>query len=306
MTDIIASTLSMAMRVSTPFFYGALGGLIAQRSGIYNFAIEGFMLGGAFAGYYFALISNSALVGFLGVIVVGALFGWLLGYIVIRFGVSQLVVCLGLNTFFLGLTGFFYRFMNQLGTTVALTNMIDNINIPILSDIPIVGSMLFRQNILVYLAIALFVFYAWFMRRTQYGMALRAIGENPAVAQTAGIPVFRYRYCAMMVSGALSMLGGAYLTLSQISKFSENMIEGRGWIAIAAIILGRWSPFGTFGASLLFGAAMALSNQMQIFNVGLPYQVTMMVPYILSMIALVGAGGKGHGPAALGKPYMRN
>ncbi|MEL7609845.1 MAG: ABC transporter permease [Bacillota bacterium] len=306
MIDIIASTLSMAVRVSTPFLYAALGGLIAQRSGIYNFALEGLMLGGAFAGYYFSLISGSALVGFLGVIIAGALFGWLLGYIVIRFGVSQLVVCLGVNTFFLGLTGFFYRVMDRLGTSAALTNMIGDINIPFLGDIPIVGNMLFRQNILVYLAIALFVFYAWFMRRTEYGMALRAIGENPAVAQTAGIPVFRYRYGAMMVSGSLAMLGGAYLTLSQISRFAENMIEGRGWIAIAAIILGRWSPLGTFGASLLFGAAMALSNQMQILNVGLPYQVTMMVPYILSMIALVGAGGRAHGPAALGKPYMKN
>ena len=158
-----------------------------------------------------------------------------------------------------------------------------------------------------YLIIALFVFYAWFTRRTEYGLALRAVGENPAASQTAGINVFRYRYLSVIISGALAALGGAYLTLTQVSRFSENMTNGRGWIAIAAICLGRWSPAGTFFSCLLFGLASAASNQIQVLNIGIPYQFALMVPYILAILALVSIQGKSsHGPAALGKPYMKN
>ena len=176
-----------------------------------------------------------------------------------------------------------------------------------MANVPILGSLLLKQNVMTYLVVVLFVLYAFFIKRTEYGLSLRAVGENPAAAQTAGINVFRYRYLAVTVSGVLASLGGAYLTLTQVSRFAENMTNGRGWIAIAAITLGRMSPLGVFLSCLLFGLASAVSNQIQVLNIGIPYQFALMVPYALAILALVSIRGKfGHGPAALGKPYMKN
>lgn len=305
--SLLETTLSMMVRLSTPYLFAGLGGLLSQRSGVYNFALEGMMLGGAYFGYFFALITGNLFLGVLGAIAFGFLSGWLLAFISIRFGVSQLVICLGMNTLYMGITGFCSRLMNNYDMSLPLERLIPNINMGALSSIPLLGPMLFNQNILTYAIILIFVFYAWFIKRTEYGLSLRAVGENPAAAQTAGINVFRYRYIAVIISGILSSLGGAFLTLTQVNRFAEGMTDGRGWIAIAAICLGRWSPAGTFFSCLLFGLATAVSNQIQVLNLGIPYQVALMVPYILSMLALVGIRGKQlHGPAALGKPYLKN
>ena len=305
--SLINATIAMMVRLSTPYLFAGIGGLISQRSGVYNFALEGMMLGGAFFGYLFAVLSGSLFVGVLGAILFGILSGLLLAFIVIRFGVSQLVISLGMNTLFLGVTGFGFRLLDGNHMAAALDSLIPDINMGFLSNIPILGNMLFNQNILTYLVIVVFILYAWFIKRTDYGLALRSVGENPAAAQTAGINVFRYRYLSVISSGVLCALGGAFLTLSQVGRFAENMTDGRGWIAIAAICLGRWSPVGTFFSCVLFGLATAISNQIQVLNFGIPYQVTLMVPYILSMIALVSIRGKKVlGPGALGKPYMKN
>lgn len=307
--SLLDTTLGMAVRMSTPYLFAALGGLLAQRSGVYNFALEGMMLGGAYFGYFFTLLTGNLLLGILGAILFGLLSGWLLAFISIRFGVSQMVVGLGMNTLYMGLTSFCSRLLSNSrdGSALNLDRLIGNVIGGPASEIPIIGSVICSQNFMTYLIIALFVFYAWFTKRTEYGLSLRAVGENPAASQTAGINVFRYRYLAVIVSGALASLGGAYLTLTQVSRFSENMTNGRGWIAIAAICLGRWSPSGTFLSCLLFGLASALSNQIQVLNIGIPYQFALMVPYILAILALVSIQGKSsHGPAALGKPYMKN
>jgi simple sugar transport system permease protein len=305
--SFVEATLAMMVRLSTPYLYAGIGGLISQKSGVYNFALEGMMLGGAYFGYFFALITGNLFLGFLGAVVFGFLSGWLLAFIAIRFGVSQLVICLGMNTLYMGITSFCSRLMNNANMSLPLDHLIPNINMGVLSSIPVIGPMLLNQNILTYAVIAIFVLYAWFIKRTEYGLSLRAVGENPAAAQTAGINVFRYRYIAVILSGVLSSLGGAFLTLTQVNRFAEGMTGGRGWIAIAAICLGRWSPAGTFFSCLLFGLATAVSNQIQVLNLGIPYQVALMVPYILSMVALVSIRGKlVHGPAALGKPYMKN
>ncbi len=307
MIALLDTTLEMSIRMATPYLFAALGGLLAQRSGVYNFGLEGMMLGGAYFGYLFTVFSGNPWLGFFAAIVFGSIYGYLLAFFSIRFGVSQMVLGLGFNTLALGITGFFSRMMSGMGTSVALERQIENVNLGPLSDIPIIGSTLLSQNYLTYLVLIAFAFYIWFIFRTKYGLSLRSIGENPDAAQTAGIPVFRYRYLAVTISGVLAALGGAYLTLAQVDRFAENMTNGRGWIAIAAIALGRWSPMGTFFACLLFGLAAAISNQLQVLNVGIPYQVALMVPYILSILALLGTrGSKGHGPAALGKPYMKN
>lgn len=305
--SLLETTLSMMVRLSTPYFYAGLGGLLAQRSGVYNFALEGMMLGGAYFGYFFALVTGSLFLGALGAVVFGLLTGWLLAFISIRFGVSQMVICLGMNTLYMGVTSFCSRLMNNYNMSLPLPGLIPNVSMGPLSSVPILGPMFLSQNALTYLVIVLFVLYAWMIDRTEFGLSLRAVGENPAAAQTAGINVFKYRYAAVIVSGVLASMGGAFLTLTQVNRFAENMTGGRGWIAIAAISLGRWSPAGTFLSCLLFGLATAVSNQIQVLNLGIPYQVALMVPYILSLVALISIRGKiMHGPAALGKPYMRN
>ncbi len=299
-----STTMAMAVRLSAPYLFAGLGGLIAQHSGVYNFALEGMMLGGAYFGYLGAVTSGSIWMGMLWGVLFGLLAGIILAYIVIRFGVSQMVISLGMNTLFMGVTGFAFR-LNSANAPV-VEKLLPNVDLGFLSEIPIIGPMLFKQNLLVYIIIVLFLLYAWLFRRTTLGLCLRSVGENPAAAQTAGINVFRYRYIAVAASGVLASLGGAFLTLTQVNRFAENMTGGRGWIAIAAISLGRYDPIGTFFSCLLFGFATALSNQLQALNIGIPYRVAMMVPYVLAIIALLGSRSKksGHGPAALGKPYL--
>ena len=221
------------------------------------------------------------------------------------------MVGLGMNTLYMGITSFCSRLMtnSQDGAALNLNSLMGNlVQDGPASEIPIFSSLVLEQNLMTYAVIVLFIVYAWFIHRTEYGLSLRAVGENPAAAQTAGINVFRYRYLAVVISGVLASLGGAYLTLTQVSRFAENMTNGRGWIAIAALTLGRMSPLGTFLSCLLFGLASALSNQIQVLNIGIPYQVALMVPYILAILALISTRGKksSHGPAALGKPYMKN
>ena len=307
MIDILNTTLGMAARMSTPYLFAALAGMMSQHCGVYNFALEGMMLGGAFFGYFFTWLTGSLFIGVLGAVACGLIFGWLMAFIFIRFGVSQMVISLGMNTLFIGITGYCARLMNMgAGIELRIDQQIGSVFGRPLTEIPILGNMIFDQNILTYLIIALFIYYAWFLKRTSKGLALRSVGENPEAAQSAGIHVFRYRYITVVISCILPALGGAYLTLSQVSRFTENMTNGRGWIAVAAVCLGRLTPLGTFLSCLLFGMASAVSNQLQAMNIGIPFQVAMMVPYILAILALVSVRGKGRqGPAALGKPYMK-
>ena len=294
----------MSIRLSMPLLYAALGGVIAEKGGIFNFAMEGMMLAGAFFGYYGNLVSGSPWVGFLCAILIGAVTGVVLAYTSINLGVSQMVVGIGINIFYLGLTGYFYRLLDKGGVTKTIAANFPELRLPVLGNIPFLGDLL-RQNILVYLGILLVAITAWVLRGTTIGLNLRSVGETPRAADTAGINVYKYRYMATIVASALASAGGAYLTLTQVTRFLENMVQGRGWIALAAVILGKWNPWGVMWACFLFGAADALQMQLQIIGVKIPYQVLLMVPYILAMLALAGVVGKVKGPAAVGKPYTK-
>jgi len=300
------ATLAMTMRLAVPYMYASLGGLIAQHSGIFNCSLEGAMLGGCYFGYLGLNMTGSIWVGLLMGTVFGLLTGWLLAYVSIRFGVNQMVVCLGLNTLCQGICNFLWR--NMSATATLNENLLPNINFGALSEVPLLGPMLFQQNWMFYLVLAMFFFYAWFFKSTSVGLSLRSVGENPSAAQTAGINVFRYRYVATILSGAIAAMGGAYLTLSQIGIYTLDMVSGRGWIAVTAISLGKHNPIGVLLASLLFGVANAASNQLQALNIGIPYRVAMMFPYLVALIALIGTGSKkgSHGPAAMMKPFMKN
>jgi len=300
----IITWLAMTIRMSAPLLFAGLGGLIAQKSGIFNFALEGMMLAGAFFGYYGSLISGNPWVGLLFTIFAGALLGLLLAYTSIHLGASQLVIGLGISIFCLGLTGYLYRLLDATGgSNIAPT--FPEVNIPILSKLPVLGPILFQHTFLVYIGLVVTAFIAWFFNKTTTGLNLRAVGENPQMADTAGIDVYRYRYMATIVSGMLASVGGGFLTLTQVPHFLENMTAGRGWIAFAAIILGNYNPWGVLAACLLFGAADALQMQAQVLSVKIPYQILLMTPYIMAMLAMAGVVGKVRAPAAQGKPYIK-
>ena len=305
--NILHATLSSAMRMSTPFFFAGLGGLIAQHCGVYNFALEGQLLMGAFFGFLASLLTGSLFVGFIVAILVGAVCGWFLGWICIRFGAHQMIVGLGMNTLFAGITAFASRLLASKVDNVNLEKTLPNMFKGPVTKIPVVGSLFLDQNVITIIAIIMFIIYTFFVYRTQYGLSLLATGEHPHAAQTAGIDVFKYRYTAMILSGAITAIGGAYMTLTQVGRFAEDMSGGRGWIAIAAIALGRWHPIGVFFGCMLFGLANAVANQVQVFNFGIPAQVAQMIPYVLTILTLLTIRGKSsHGPASLMKPFMKN
>ncbi|HHY37783.1 MAG TPA: ABC transporter permease [Clostridia bacterium] len=297
--------LMMSVRLATPLLFAALGGLLAERSGVFNFGLEGMMLAGAFFAYAGSYFLGSPWAGLLLAVLIGMVSGLLLAYTSVNLGVSQMVVGIGINIFYLGLTSYLYRLMSSAAAGALSAPIFGDLRVPVLSRIPVIGTVLFHQNIMVYLCYILVAVTWWFLFRTPTGLSYRSCGENPAAADSVGINVHLMRYAGCIASGALAAVGGSFLTLTQVSRFLENMVEGRGWIALTAVILGKWNPWGALGACFLFGAANALQMQMQIIGVNLPYQAVMMIPYILTILALVGVVGRVKGPAARGIPYFK-
>jgi ABC-type uncharacterized transport system permease subunit len=303
----VATWLAMSIRMSIPLLFPGLGGMLSQKAGIYNFGLEGMMLCGAFFGYWGSNKTGNPWIGLLLAIVSGALLGLLLAYTSIRLRVSQLVIGLGIGIFGLGLTGYLFRLIpSTSGASAPAAPLFPKINFGFLGDIPFIGEVFFSHDWMVYACLAIVAVTAWFLYGTTQGLNFRAVGENPQVADTAGVNVNLYRYLAVMVSGMLAGMGGAYLTLTQTAYFTENLTAGRGWIAISAIILGKFNPWGVLLACLLFGAADAGQMQIQFMNLGIPYQFLLMIPYFMAIIAMTGVVGKVRSPAAMGKPYIKN
>ncbi|MHB8135575.1 MAG: ABC transporter permease [Anaerolineaceae bacterium] len=301
----VVTWLAMSIRISTPLLFTGLGGLISQKAGIYNFGLEGMMLCGAFFAYYGSFQLGSPWLGLLLAVISGALLGLLLGYTSIKLRVSQLVIGLGIGIFGLGLTSYLYRLLAQTGEEhVAL--LFPSINVPFLRNIPFIGEILFSHNFMVYVSVGLVILISWFFNKTTQGLNFKAVGENPQVADTAGVNVHKYQFMAIITSGVLASLGGAFLTLTQTARFMENLTAGRGWIALAAVILGKYNPWGVLLACFLFGAADAAQMQVQVMSLGIPYQFLLMTPYILAMLAMTGVVGKVRAPAAMGKPYIKH
>ncbi|AEF17955.1 MULTISPECIES: ABC transporter permease [Thermoanaerobacterium] len=292
-----SATLAMA----TPLALPALGGTFSERSGVVNIAMEGIMLIAAFFAVLFAHLTGSAWLGLLGAVIVGMIVAVIFAWAAVTLTADQVILGMAINIFASGFTAYLLNTIFGFSGTPTDTPMLPNINIPVIKNIPFVGQILSGNSVIVYLMIILIFASDYFLFHTNLGLRIRAVGENPEAAETAGINVIKLRYLGVTLSGLFSAIGGAYLSIGLLNSFSTDMSSGRGYIALAAMIFGKWTPFGSFGAALLFGFATALSMQLQ--NSALSKNIIMMLPYILTVLALVGVGGKSVSPAADGVPY---
>jgi ABC-type uncharacterized transport system permease subunit len=298
---ILVGVLSAGIRLSMAIAFAALGETVAQRAGVLNVGIEGIMLLGAFLSVLGSVWTGSPWGGvglaMLGGLVLAAIHGFFA--IVLR--VDQIVSGIALVVLGLGLSGFGYRL--TFGAGRSTIPFFDPLPLGPLAKLPVVGPVLFNQNILVYLGVIVAIALAVVLRRTGLGLELRAIGENPAAADAAGIAVAARRFGAVLFAGAMAGLGGAYLAIGQIHSFVENMVAGRGFIAIACVVFGRWHPIGVLAAAIGFGIAEALEIRLQTWYPQIPYQFFVMLPYLLAVVALVFVARGSAMPRALGKPY---
>jgi len=297
--DLVYATL----RLTTPLLFAALGGLMCERAGVLNIGLEGMMLGGALTAYVVALRTDNPWLGILAALVVGAATGLLFAVVVVTFRANQIVSAVGLNILMLGLTGVALRAAVGLSTGQSPAPTIPIWKIPGLADLPVVGPVLFAHLPFVYLVFLVAGAIAFVFYRTTWGLAIRAVGEHPRAAETVGINVVRVRYLTLVWSGILAALGGALLSIGYLNTFQEGLTAGRGFIAFSAIIFGRYTPLGTLLASLLFGFTDALQLRIQAFGILIPYQFLVVLPYIVTLLALFVAG-RSKGPAASGVPYV--
>ncbi len=296
--------LGASLRLAVPIAFAALGGLISERSGVLNIGLEGMLLTGAFASAAATFASGSAEVGVLAAIAAGGLVGLLHAFLSVSLRVDQLVSGLAINLSTAGLTAFGSRLVFTTDTTQKLAAL-PAIALPGLEHLPLLGALLFRQDVLVYALLLLVPLLTYGLFRTSLGLTLRAVGEYPRAADTAGIGVGGVRYLSVILSGSLAAAGGAYLVLVHVRYFTEGISAGKGFIALAALIFGRWHPVYTAIACLLFGATEALQLRVQAFNLNIPYQLLTMLPYVVALLALIGLAGKSIPPAALGMPYLQ-
>jgi simple sugar transport system permease protein len=302
----VTGLLFGALSLSIPLIFGALGGVIGERVGVVNVAIEGQFLLGAFSAALLASLTGNPFVGLVGAMIGGVLVAFVLAAFSIKYLVDQVIVGVVLNVLVTGLTGFLYGALlvpneTALNRPVRFTRW----EIPVLGDIPIIGPVLFNQTFIVYLMYATVAVVAWGLYRTRWGLRLRAVGEHPQAADTVGIRVNTSRFWNVSLAGAIAGIGGAYFTLVSVGQFSKEMTAGLGFIALAAVIFGRWDPIRATLAALLFGFATNLQNLLTVLGTPIPSEFMLMLPYLVTIIAVAGFAGQIRGPAAAGKPYIK-
>jgi simple sugar transport system permease protein len=301
MVNMVRGTFLLAL----PLIFGSLAGLLCERSGVVNVAIEGQLLMGAFSGALFGSISQSVWVGLVAAAFGGAFISALLAIFSIRYLVDQVVMGIVLNLLAVGLTGFLYERLMQ--TNAAAYNSAPRFGtweVPLLSDIPVLGPALFRSNIFLYVGLLLVLVIHLALFRSRWGLRTRAIGEHPTAADTVGVKVLRLRYRNVILAGMIAGIGGASYTLALYS-FTKNMIGGKGFIALAALIFGRWNPTGALLAALFFGFADQLATYLGAISSSIPSQFLAMLPYLATILAVAGLVGRVRAPAADGKPYIK-
>jgi ABC-type uncharacterized transport system permease subunit len=298
--------LVSALRIATPLLFAALGGILSERAGVFAVGLEGMMLAGAFGAAIAAFITGSAMLGLVASLTCGACLAGVVAIVTVRFGAEQMVTGLAANIFAIGLTSFLLRSIVGRGQApVIQVPLLQAWPVPGLSDLPWIGPLLFQQPPLTYLALGITVPMFYFLMRSQAGLTLRAVGENPLAAYAIGADPATIRIWAVLAGGAIAGLGGAVLALQQIGTFTDAMTSGRGYLALAAIIVGRWMPFGTLVACLVFGAAEALYLRVQTIGLPISSYVVQMLPYIIAIVVLALMGRAARLPAAIGVPYDR-
>lgn len=299
---ILLGVIATGIRLATPYLLAALGEMFTQRSGIYNLGLEGVMLMGAFTGFYTALVTGSPYLGLLAGMVVGGLMGVVMGIVSITLKAEQGISGIGLYLFGWGLSGLFYRLYVGGITTI---EGLKPVKIPLLGDIPYIGSALFEHGIVVYLAFLL-VPVCWFVLfKTAWGLKVRAVGTTPQAADTLGVSVDGIRYQCLILGSIMGGLAGAALTIGNSHMFADNIIAGRGFIAVALVYFGRWNPWGILVGSLLFSMADSVQLWVQVLGINFPYEMAVILPYVVTIFALAMTFGRIWVPAALGRPFVR-
>jgi len=301
----VVNLLQGTLASSIPLILGALAGCLSERSGVINIAIEGQLLFGAFTGAIAASFFGALYLGLILGSVAGGLMGALLAVFAIRYLVDQVVLGVVLNVFAAGLTGFLYdRALVPYQNTLNSPATFLPVKVPLLGDIPIIGPVLFDSTIFLYMTYVLLILVQVGLFSTRWGLRVRAVGEHPMAADTVGIRVLGIRYGAVIMGGLIAGIGGTYLTIGSNGNFTPNISSGMGYIALAALIFGRWTPFGALAAALLFGFTTELQQVLSTINVPIPSDILQMAPYVATIIAVAGLVGRVRAPAADGKPYI--
>jgi general nucleoside transport system permease protein len=301
--------LAATLRFATPLAFAAMGGIFCERSGVINIGLEGMMLAGAFFGIMVAAETGQWELGILGAMGAGGVLALIHAFFCIHLRADQIISGFAINFLALGLTGYLFRSVYGTRGTPELSEEIPDVNLGFIKDIPYFGDVFGQLNLMIWLMLLTVVLSWVVLFKTPLGLRIRSVGEHPRAADTVGISVFKVRYAAVILSGLLAGLGGAYLSFGFGNAFNENMTAGRGYIALAAVIFGNWRPFGAFGACLLFGFSSALALRLQ----GSPLlpsdlasaNLLQTLPYVLTLVALVGVIGRSRGPAAAGRPYVK-
>ncbi len=291
-----------SLRLATPLLLACMGSILSERAGVLNLSVEGMMLVGAFSGFAGAFFSGNAWVGLLVAIFGAMIFGLIHAFCCISLGLNQVVVSVAINILALGITSTLLRTLFGSTTSRLKSVGFSPVEIPLLSDIPVLGSIIFKQTVLVYIGLAMIPVIWWIFYKTSWGLKIRAVGEYPKAAETMGVKVARVRYICVLCASALAGVAGASLTIAGLNTFVDNITAGRGFIAFSAIVFGKFNPLGAAAGALLFGVADAIQLNIQALGIQIPYQIPLMFPYIITLVILfvVGAGSS---PKNWGVPY---
>ena len=299
---VLIGILASGIRLATPYLYAAIGETLGQRSGVLNLGVEGQMLLGAFAAFYVAYTTGNLWLGMLAAVIVGALMGLAMAFVTVNLQAQQGISGIGFYLFGLGMSDLLFQ---KLLGTVETVQGFEKINIPILSDLPVLGPIFFSQNLLVYGAYLL-VPVAWFIiNKTTLGLKIRAVGENPEAADSLGVSVAGVRYFTITLGGILSGVAGASLSIALLNVFQQNMTSGLGFIAVALVYFGAWRPWGVLGGALIFSMVNSLQLWVQVLGIPIPSDIAVMMPYVLTIVVLVISVSRVRSPSALTKPFER-
>jgi simple sugar transport system permease protein len=304
-TSFIIGILAASIRLATPILLTALGEIFTERAGILNLGLEGIMLMGALSGFLGAFWTGSLWVGVVTAILTGALFGLLMGFMSVTVKANQVVAGLGITILGSGLSTLLFRLAFGLRTTPPTLDIFPAAPIPLLSEIPVLGPVLFQHNVLVYLALVLVPVAALVLFRTHFGLTVRAVGESPDAVDTRGLSVSWIRYLSLAIGGALAGLGGGYLVLGSLGLFWTHMTAGRGFIAIAVVVFSKWNPWRALLGALVFGLAAAVQISLQTIRVPIASELLLMLPYIITILVLVSVSRRAEFPSAFAVPYYR-